>query len=91
MKYNFGNPIFPARSTPEDLEMERGITKVIQYGDRIIAIYQNNRGDEYFDATYVFIGAGRTCEDEVILDSIGGSPSPDEGHAIEGAIWAINH
>lgn len=89
MKFNFREPIWPSRSTPEDLEMDRSITKVIKYDNYIIAICYSRLEDEYFDAVYVYSGEGRTCEDEVLLEAIG-SPTADEGHSIEGAIATIN-
>lgn len=88
MKFRFTEPIWPERSTPEDLEMERGITKVIQYGDCVIAICYERLNNDYYSAVYVFSGEGRTCEDEVLLVSADASGSPDEGHAIESGIWA---
>lgn len=91
MKFKNTTPIWPERSTPEDLEMERGITKVIQYGDRVIAICHERLNNDYYFAVYVFSDEGRTCEDEVLLDCADASGAPDEGHAIENGIWACNH
>ena len=81
---------WPKRSTPEDLEMDRRIELVVNFGAYVIAITSNRRGYEYEAAIY---GRGRdessapySCEDEIFINREIAGSYPDEGHAIMAAM-----
>ena len=82
---------WPERSTPEDLEMDRRIALVINYGSYVIAIASdcNNR---YYAAIYSRMDEFKpyesiySCEDEIFFEREITSSFPDEGHAIRCAM-----
>lgn len=95
MKIANGNAKWPERSTPEDLEMERGISMVIDYRQYVIAIAFGTLGLEYHAAIYTRgfddhnDGAIYSCEDEVFLSEALEGTFQDNGRAIEAAINRI--
>lgn len=85
---------WPERSTPEDLEMDRRICMVINYGSHVIAI-TSNCGNSYHAAVYSRIDEFKphesiySCEDEIFMDREIAGLYPDEGHAIRAAMESI--
>ena len=84
---------WPERSTPEDLEMDRRIALVINYGSHVIAISSERYG--FSAAIYDRIESFKpwetiyTCEDEIFIDREIAGSYPDEGHAIRAAMECI--
>ena len=81
---------WPERSTPEDLEMDRRIALVINYGSYVIAISSERYGfkaaiysrmDEFKPYESIY-----SCEDEIFFEREITSSFPDEGHAIRCAM-----